>query len=123
MRVLNEALRAGVEACGPDHLDHINPQIERERGLGFQIVEECFVRPSEDIGAIAARHVRRLREERQGSWIGNWTFRALTRGAPEDEADFMSYLLFDGGYAQELMELARSDAARAEDELAALFSD
>ena len=35
----------------------------------------------------------------------------------------MSYLLFDGGYAQELMELARSDAARAEDELAALFSD
>lgn len=123
MRVLNEALRAGVEACGPDHLDHINPKIERERGLGFQIVEECFVRPSEDIGAIAARHVRRLREERQGSWIGNWTFRALTRGAPEDEADFMSYLLFDGGYAQELMELARSDAARAEDELAALFSD
>ena len=123
MRVLNEALRAGVEACGPDHLDHINPQIERERGLGFQIVQECFVRPSEDIGAIAARHVRRLREERQGSWIGNWTFRALTRGAPEDEADFMSYLLFDGGYAQELMELARSDAARAEDELAALFSD
>ncbi len=123
MRVLNEALRAGVEACGPDHLDHINPQIERERGLGFQVVEECFVRPSEDIGAIAARHVRRLRKERGGSWIGNWTFRALTRGAPEDEADFMSYLLFDGGYAQELMELARSDAARAEDELAALFSD
>lgn len=123
MRVLNEALRAGVEACGPDHLEHINPKIKSERGLGFQIVEECFVRPSEDIGVIAAGHVRRLNKQREGSWIGNWTFRALTRGAPEDEADFMSYLLFDGGYAQELMELGRSDAARSEDALAALFTD
>lgn len=123
MRVLNEALRAGVEACGADHLEHINPKIKSERGLGFQIVEECFVRPSEDIGVIAARHVRRVNKEREGSWIGNWTFRMLTRGAPEDEADFMSYLLFDGGYAEDLMELGRSDAARSEDALAALFTD
>lgn len=123
MRVLNQLLRAGLEVCGPDHIDHINPHVARERGIGFQLVEDCFVRPSEDIGAIAAKHVTRLRQKRSGSWIGRLTFRALTRGAPEDEADLMSYLLFDGEYAAELSALGRSDAERAEEQLAALFTD
>lgn len=123
MRVLNEALRAGVEAYGPDHLDRINPHIERERGLGFQLVRDCFVRPSADIGEIASRHVRRLRKQRAGTWLGNWVFRALTRGSPQDEADFMSYLLFDSAYSAELMELGSADAAACEESLAALFVD
>lgn len=122
MRVLNEALRAGVEAYGPGHVDAINPHIARARGLGFQMVEDAFIRPSEDIGEIAARHVRRVRRHRETSWMGNLAFRALTRGAPEDEADLMSYLLFDGEYAAELIELGRADAARAEEQLARLFA-
>jgi NTE family protein len=124
MRVLNESLRAGVEAFGDEYLERINPHIERERGLGFQIVQDCFVRPSADIGKIAARHVRRMQTERSsGSWIGQLTLRQLMRGSPEDEADLMSYLLFDAGYASELMDLGRADAAASEEDLAALFLD
>ena len=64
MRVLNEALRAGCSEYGDDFVDRINPHIERQRGLGFRVVEDCFVQPSQDIGEIAARHSARLRNER-----------------------------------------------------------
>ncbi|MEE9281766.1 MAG: patatin-like phospholipase family protein [Myxococcota bacterium] len=122
MRVLNQVLRAAVETAGQDHLDMLNTHVARERGLGFQIVEDCCVRPSEDIGVVAARHVRRLRKKRSRSWIGSVALRALARGAPVDEADLVSYLLFDGEYAADLIDLGRSDAQACEDELIRFFS-
>jgi hypothetical protein len=38
------------------------------------------------------------------------------------ENDFLSYLLFDGAYASELIRLGYEDAVRQEDELMAFFS-
>ena len=56
-------------------------------------------------------------------WFRSLVFRALTRGAPNEEADLMSFLLFDGNYAADLIELGHNDAERVENELAALFLD
>lgn len=122
MRVVNRILRAGLDAYGDGYLDAVNEQVEKERGLGFRVVEDCLIRPSEDIGAIAARHVARLRRTRGRSALGALAFAALTRGAPTSEADLMSYLLFDGVYASELCDLGYGDAAAMEPELVRFFS-
>lgn len=122
MRVLNQVLQAGLNVCGEDHLEHITPEVESVRGMGFRMVRDVFVQPSQDIAAIAARHVREMRGKVPG-WFRSLVFRALTRGAPNEEADLMSFLLFDGNYAADLIELGHNDAERVENELAALFLD
>ncbi|MCE2392071.1 MAG: patatin-like phospholipase family protein [Proteobacteria bacterium] len=121
MRVINRMLREGLEVHEDGH--RIGESVARERGLGFRIVEDCFVRPSQDIGAIASEHVRRLLRKPGRATMGRWIFRFLNRGAPQDEADLMSYLMFDGEYASELVELGRSDAAAMEEELLRFFSE
>jgi NTE family protein len=45
----------------------------------------------------------------------------LATGEARHESDLLSYLLFDGGFASQLIDLGRHDAAKKEDELAALF--
>ena len=39
------------------------------------------------------------------------------------EADMLSYLLFDGGFAKELLDLGYEDARAHEDELLRVFGD
>jgi NTE family protein len=56
------------------------------------------------------------------TWIGRLAFNAMTRGQPGDEADLMSYLLFDGEYAGELIALGRADARASEAQLVEFFS-
>jgi NTE family protein len=120
LRRMNAIVDGGIRAFGDRFLDELNATLVPLRGQGVRLVRDLLLRPSEDIGEIAGAHARspRLAEKRGLSG------RAIRYLAGESrESDLLSYLLFDGEYAADLIDLGFRDARARADELAAFFSD
>ncbi len=122
LRLFNAILESGVRTYGPEFLARINEPIMAMRNTPYRIVRHCMLRPSKDLGVMAAeclRHQSRSRGLRD--WLSRNVVRYAGRGAL-GEADLLSYLFFDRCYANHLIELGRHDAAEAADELVAFFT-
>lgn len=123
MRVINDILASGAEAFGPSFLEKIDPVVERRRGQHFRVVEDTVIRPSEDLGRIAAEILMSQRDEGRMSAVLRLLLGAVGMGEEITEADLLSYLFFDAEYTRRLIELGRSDARARESELAEFFGD
>jgi len=122
MTRLNAILAAGTAGFGPDFVDIMNRELVKQRGAPIRPIEAVHIRPSEDIGAIASDFVR------SGKLIvsSRVTRRLIERLAASEsrrENDLLSYLLFDGNWARELIALGRRDAAAHEAALVKFFDD
>jgi NTE family protein len=84
-------------------------EIPPERRRGYRLVDFTSIRPSQDLGKLAAEYEPQLPR----------TFRFLTRGLGTREtsnADFLSLLMFIPEYLQKLIEVGEADAeARIKD--------
>jgi len=122
LRLFNAILEAGVRTYGSDFLLRINEPIVALRNKPYRIVRDCMLRPSKDLGVLAAEC---LRHQTRSRGLRDWLSRNVVRFAGHGalaEADLLSYLFFDRCYADHLIELGRHDAAQAADELVAFFS-
>jgi NTE family protein len=81
-----------------------------------------MVRPSMDLGELAAHYARSEAFERAATGLTGRLVRRLAESEVSDEADLLSYVLFDGGFAKLLVDLGWEDARARRDELAAFFS-
>jgi NTE family protein len=123
LRLFNAILEDGVKAYGPEFLDRINQPIVAMRSTPYRIVDNLFLRPSKDIGAIAAECLGHQSRSRSVSdWLSRNVVRYAGRGAV-GEADLLSYLFFDRCYVDHLIELGRHDADQMSEQLVEFFSN
>jgi NTE family protein len=116
---VNRMLDDGVALYGADFVEKLNERAVAAGRAPRERIHALAVHPSEDIGRLAATHLRSNRA-RFGRFLGRTLLRLLDIGEGAD-ADLVSYLLFDGAFARDLMELGARDARAREDDLARFF--
>jgi NTE family protein len=121
MELVNAWIARGEEVYGEDFLDRINVAVRAQRGVGYRTVKQATIRPSVDVGSLAARCRQRSGGRELGALPALLTRFAL-RGVPEDEADLLSYLYFDAQFTAELVELGREDARQQRDSILELLA-
>lgn len=121
MQRLNAILAAGEAAFGPQFVDVMNKELVRLRGAPIRRIEAVQLRPSLDIGAMASDFVA-AGKIIVTSRMTRKLIQRLAEGESRRENDLLSYLLFDGNWASELIALGRRDAAAQEEELIRFFA-
>ena len=121
-RSLRHSLRDGESVFGREFPVRMNSMFANSRGAAYRIIPTIVLRPSKDLGKLAADHVRSggLQSDRR---MTSRVIRTIARLESKDEADLTSYVLFDGAYCSKLIELGIHDAQRRRDDLLRFFAE
>jgi NTE family protein len=92
-------------------------------GGSLRPVTDLFIRPSQDLGKIAADILARPAVRARLSGPAGYLMRRIGENAmqTQDPSDLLSYLLFDGEYARELIALGERDAHEVREQLDAFL--
>ncbi len=116
---INAILVAGARSFGPRFSSALEGQ-QPATLPPLRLVDSLLIRASRPIGRLARQFVRSPAFRRRGL-IGA-LLREIAAAEGTAEADLVSYLLFDGGFASELIALGREDARKEHDALCAIFA-
>lgn len=121
LRSINDILEAGRRKFGESFVDDINEALGHPKGRGMRPMSSILIRASQDIGKLASDYVgSAVFARRVGGGAGR-LMRRLGEREEADESDLLSYLLFDGEFARQLIALGRDDARARHTELCAFF--
>lgn len=119
---INQILCAGQRRYGPDFLREINDAMGRSPERSLRPLTSLLIKASENIGRMAAEYVRSPAFGRRATGLVSRLVKRLAEGEYDDEADLLSYLMFDGEFAEQLIDLGRRDAKAAHDAIIRFFT-
>jgi len=116
-----ELLRAGTRRYGPTFERELNLELARAGQRALRMVSAQCIEPSQDLGALATEYVIGSEFRSRASGATGFALRCIADGDPSRVGDLLAYVLFDGGFTRQLIELGRADARARHDDLCALF--
>jgi NTE family protein len=119
---LNQVLEVLEETLYPEDLERVQKVWIKHRGAPYRRLKTLVFTPSRDLGRIAGEYVRSTLPTAKLRPIARYLMERAARDAPHPEADWASYLLFDGGFAHELIEIGRADARAQAEQIRAFFA-
>jgi len=122
LRQVNAILEAGSRRYGPRFVAEIDRGMRAAGRRPVRPVATVEVCSSEDLARVAADYVRSRRFAARAGRVYGCVFRRLAEAEGSQETTFLSYLLFDGEFARDLMDLGYADAKARHAELVALLS-
>lgn len=122
LRRINSILLAGERRFGTDFIPEINKTMgKNDLGRGLRPLAAMLIDASENIGQLAAEYVRSPRFAARNRGVLATLVRHLAEDEVSGESDLLSYVLFDGEFAAQLIELGRKDARARHAELCSFF--
>jgi NTE family protein len=122
LQSINRILDAGRRRYGASFVGELNMELRHPTGGGLRPLRVLLIRASQDIGTLCAEFIHSPSfHKRVGGVLGR-IMRRLAEGDEAREADLLSYLLFDGEFARQLIEIGRADARARHEELCAFFA-
>ncbi|HEX6767368.1 MAG TPA: patatin-like phospholipase family protein, partial [Polyangiaceae bacterium] len=123
MERLNQMMEVLEEALSPEQLERVQRVWIQHRGAPYRRLETLVFTPSSDLGRLAGDYIRTRLNASDLSSVARYLIERAARDKLHPEADWASYLLFDGGFARELIEVGRRDAHDKAESIRAFFAE
>lgn len=120
---INSILEAGTQTYGPGFARTLGDAVMPHRNQPVRYVRTLLVRPSKDLGTLAGEYARSAKFRKSGKSLTHRAIFNLVDREGSHSADLASYLLFDKGFADILIELGRNDARAQRDAWLKFWSD
>jgi NTE family protein len=118
---LNQMMEVLDQALSPEDLERVQQVWIKHRGAPYRRLQTLVFTPSRDLGRAAGEYIRTRLDMGELAPVARYLVDRA--GRESAEADWASYLLFDGGFATELIALGRADAVAKAGEIRAFYGE
>jgi len=119
---LNQVMEVLEETLDADDLERIQRVWIKHRGAPYRRLKKLVFQPSRDLGRVAGDFIKKSLKTTNLRPVAKYLIEKFASDSPEPEADWASYLLFDGSFAHELIEIGRQDARDQAEKIREFFS-